>query len=284
MSAARWRAAALATVLALLAAALPTPAAASDGINLTGLHVYGGNVWHSENQFHLEWDPNPPTEAPSEVRYELLGAGGWILPGFPQVTVEAGLGSATISVPPIPGVYLFELWVHKTNEAATPNGPGSVVPLYFDDARAPAVSVSAPAWVAAGSPVPIRVAPPTAALPVSGIQGYAVSIDGTAGASPCARADRCASAEVDLPVGNTVGTISLPAPPEGVSYVHAVAVSGSGMDSARAATLAIGVDGTPPQVRLEGAPAGWAPGPVKVTAVASDPLSGMAAVGPGGPE
>ena len=79
------------------------------------------------------------------------------------------------------------------------------------------------------------------------------------------------------------GAISLPAPPEGISYVHAVAVSGSTMDSATAAVTPIGVDGTAPQVRLEGAPAGWAPGPVQLTARATDPLSGMAAAGPGGP-
>jgi hypothetical protein len=278
------RLAALVAVAALLLAALATPAAASDGINLTGLHVVGGDVWHANNQFQVEWDPNPPTSFPSEVRYEVLGAGGQILAGFPQVTVEGTLNKATVTVPPTPGVYLFELWVHKTNEVVTPNGPGAVVPLYFDDVRPPGVSASAPAWVAAGSPVPIHVAPPTAPLPVSGVQGYAVTIDAAANASPCARADRCAPAEIDLPVGNAPGAISLPAPPEGVSYVHAVAVSGSGMDSASAATLPIGVDGTPPQVRLEGAPRGWAAGPVKVTAVAADPLSGMAAAGPGGPE
>ena len=70
-----------------------------------------------------------------------------------------------------------------------------------------------------------------------------------------AGADRCAPAEVDLPAGTPSTPISLPAPPEGIGYVHAVAVSGSGMGSATAATLPIGVDGTPPQVRLEGAPA-----------------------------
>jgi len=76
VSAARSRAAAaLAVAVALLAATLPASAGASDGINLTGLHVIGGDVWHADNQFHLEWDPNPATSFPSEVRYELLGGG-----------------------------------------------------------------------------------------------------------------------------------------------------------------------------------------------------------------
>lgn len=269
--------------IALLALTLPRPARASDGITLTGLRVAGGNVWHADNQFRVEWDPNPPTPFESVVQYVVRGTGKELMPGFDLQTVENPWNVAIVSVPPAPGVYWFEAWDRRPLEVVNPDGPRAAVPLFFDDARPPAVSVSAPAWVAAGSPVPIHVAPPTS-LPASGIQGYAVSIDAAAGASPCARADRCAPAEVDLPGGIGDDVTSLPAPPEGVSYVHAVAVSGSGMDSAPAARLPIGVDGTPPQVRLEGAPAGWAAGPVKVTAVASDPLSGMAAAGPGGPQ
>ncbi len=55
------------------------------------------------------------------------------------------------------------------------------------------------------------------------------------------------------------------------------------MTSSGTATVAVGVDGTAPRVRLEGAPAGWAAGPVHLTAVATDELSGMAPAGPGGP-
>jgi hypothetical protein len=275
--------AALTLLLVLLAAALPSPAGASDGVNLTGLRVYGGNVWHAENEFFVEWDPNPPTEFESVVKYAVRGPGGAFLAGFPEHTIENPLSVQQVRVPPVPGVYWFEAWDYRP-QSITPNGPPVAVPLFFDDARPPAVSVSAPAWVAAGTPVPIHIAPPAAPLTVSGIQGYAVSIDAAASASPCARADRCAGGEIDVAVGIGDAVASLPAPPEGISYVHAVAVSGSGMDSASAATLPIGVDGTPPQVRLDGAPAGWAAGPVSVTAIASDPLSGMTAAGPGGPE
>jgi hypothetical protein len=275
--------AALATAVALLALALPSPAAANDGITLTGLRVQGGNVWHTFNQFVVEWDPNPGTSFETFIKYGVRGPGLVVLPGFPDQTADDSLNWAVLRVPPAPGIYYLEAWIYRAL-AQEPNGPRSAVPLLFDDSRPPAPSVSAPAWVAPETPVPIHVSPPTAPLPVSGIQGYAVSIDTAAGASPCARADRCAPAEVDLPVGLDDGATSLPAPAEGVSYVHAVAVSGSGMDSATPATQPIGVDGTPPRVRLEGAPTGWAAGPVKVTAVASDPLSGMAAAGPGGPE
>ena len=280
---ARARLGAALILITVLAAILPSPAGASDGVTLTGLRVYGGNVWHADNQFRVEWDPNPPTTFESVVKYGVRGSWGQYLPGFDNQTVENPWNVAVVSVPATPGVYWFEAWDYRPN-SVQPDGPPVAVPLYFDDARPPTVSVSAPAWVAAGTPIPIHVSPPAAPLPASGIQGYALSIDAAANASPCARADRCVAGEVDLPGGIGDVATSLPAPPEGVSYVHAVAVSGSGMDSATAATLPIGVDGTPPQVRLEGAPTGWAAGPVKVTAVAADPLSGMVAAGPGGPE
>ncbi len=271
------------SAVAALAVALPSAALASDGVNLTGLHVYGGDVWHADNQFHVEWDPNTQTGFKAVVQYAVRGPGDTFLPGFTVQTVEDGWNQAVVSVPPAPGVYWFVAWDDRPYSIENPDGPHVQVPLYFDDARPPAPAVAAPAWVAPGAPVAIHVAPPTAPLPVSGIQGYALSIDAATGASPCARADRCAPGEIDLP-GSGASSLSLPAPPEGISYVHAAAVSGSGMESTSAATVPIGVDGTPPQVRIEGAPAGWAAGPVMVTAAASDPLSGMAAAGPGGPE
>jgi hypothetical protein len=275
--------AALALGVVLLAAALPAIAGASDGTTLTGLHVFGGDAWHADNEFRLEWDANPPTPVATVIKYGVRSPTGKIMIGFDNHTVARDESVAVVSVPPAPGIYWFEAWDYHPNDVF-PDGPRVSVPLFFDDAQPSAVSVSAPAWVAAGAPVPIHIAPPPAPLPPSGIQGYAVSIDAAASASPCARTDRCSPAELDLHGGIGDGAISLPAPPEGISYVHAVAVSVSGMDSATAATLPIGVDGTPPGVRLEGSPEGWAPGPVKVTALATDPLSGMAADGPGGPQ
>lgn len=273
--------AALAAACALIAAAFPSAADASDGTTLTGLHVIGGDVWHAENEFWVEWDPNPPTTFRSVVMYAVRSFAGTYLPGFTERTAENPLHQVAVSVPPIPGAYRLEAWNHHPDDVF-PNGPRVSVPLYFDDARPGAVGVSAPEWVAAGSAVPIHVTGWTSPAPLSGIQGYAVSIDAAAGASPCAAAASCTPAEVDLPaaVGDTV---TLSAPPEGVSYVHAVAVSGTWRASSATATVPIGVDGTPPQMRLEGEPVGWAAGPVKVTAVASDALSGMTPAGPGGP-
>ena len=71
--------------------------------------------------------------------------------------------------------------------------------------------------------------------------------------------------------------------PEGTSYIHAVAVSGSGMKSAQAGTAVVHVDTTLPSARLSGAPAGWTNRPVQLTATATDDLSGMQAAGVNGP-
>src|SRR5262249_39363165 len=132
-----------------------------------------------------------------------------------------------VTVPPVPGVYVFEAndWGLYTT------GPVVSVPLYFDDARPGPVGIEAPEWVAAGSGLPIHLSAPAAPAPLAGIRGYAVSVDGSADGAPCTAADRCAPAEVDLPGGAGDDAITLRASAEGVSYVHAVAVSGSGMRS-----------------------------------------------------
>jgi hypothetical protein len=261
----------------LLAGLTAAPAPASDGYSITGLQVIEGGTWHSSPRFVVQWDPNPPTT--SSVIHWMVRPLEGPMPG-PAILGEdpARLGGTTIQLPPVPGVYIFE----SRQWSLSGPGPEVTAPLYFDDARPGAVAIEAPAWVAAGSALPIHLSAPAGALPVSGIRGYAVSVDDAAAGSPCAAADRCAGGELDLSggIGDTAATLQ--APPEGISYVHARAVSGSGMSSTTA-TRMIGVDGTPPQVRLEGAPAGWADGPVRVTAIATDPLSGTAAAGPGGP-
>jgi hypothetical protein len=275
------RARVLLTLALLAAATSPAAARASNGYELTGLQVTDGGVWHADPTFSVHWDPNPADKS-SVVHWGVANpaTGYGVLFGEDP---ERWNG-ATVHLPPVPGVYLFEAnnW-QSLVYGPEQFGPTVRAPLYFDDARPRPVSIAAPAWVAAGTVVPIRLSHPAAPLPISGITGYAVSIDGVAEGAPCVRADRCAGGEVDLAGGVGQDSISLTAPPEGISYVHAVAVSGSGMASSSTATVAIGVDGTAPRVRLEGAPAGWAAGPVHLTALATDELSGMAPAGPGGP-
>jgi hypothetical protein len=135
-------------------------------------------------------------------------------------------------------------------------------------------------WVLGVEPAMLEIDPPQASGPLPDIHGYAISVDRGAGSAPCASATHCEASEIDL-VGEA-GSVSLGILPQGVNFVRAVAVSGAGVPSA-VSTATVRVDGSPPLVSLHGAPAGWSNGPVQVTALAQDPLSGMAAAGPLGP-
>jgi hypothetical protein len=259
-------------LLSLVGAVLLSPAAASasDGHTLTGLHLGEAYVWSSYNRFSISWDPNPTGSPP--VEYQLRRPDGGSIPGYPTlITEEPGVNMSV----PGPGIYLFQVW--------NPGGPVAQVPIYYDDARPAPPLLRAPTWVAAGQPIPVHVSMPPGPLPVSDIQGFAVTLDSQSDGRPCAKLDRCATAELNLGGTPSDHSIVLRPLPEGIGYVHAVAASYSGMESTAVVTARVGVDGTPPAVHLEGVPEGWSADPVRVTAVAADALSGMAADGPNGP-
>ena len=272
----------IALALACLSpAVLPATSGASDGFRLTGLRVEGGYVWHAENSFVVEWDPNPPGTEP--VQYGIRNAELASIPGIPDGgTRESFLGA--VHVPPVPGLYFFEArnWRGPYEIGADAYGPPSYVPLFFDDVPPAPATVTAPASIAAGGGILAQVAPPTAPPPASGIVGYSVRLDSQPDGAPCGGSGHCAASELTV-MGGGPGQIRFPSPPEGISYVHAVAVSGSGMASSAVATVPVVVDGSPPAVQLEGASSGWSAVPVRVTAVAVDRLSGMDAAGPSGP-
>src|SRR5262249_33657432 len=119
--------------------------------------------------------------------------------------------------------------------------------------------------------------------PPSGIRGYAVSVDRDPAGAPCAAADRCSEDETDLREGIENDRISLGALPEGTSFVHVLAVSGSGKRSRQVGSAEVRVDATLPDVSLAGAPEGWSSDPVRLVASATDALSGMAPSGLDGP-
>jgi hypothetical protein len=148
---------------------------------------------------------------------------------------------------------------------------------------APARPVAPGGWLAAGVPAVVRIEHPAPPLPISGIRGYAVSVDRGGEILPCAEPDLCTVAETDLSGGIDDDTISLGLLPEGASTVRAVAVSGSGVPSAVVESTTVRVDASPPAVRLSGLVGGWANHPVPLAATASDRLSGMDAAGPAGP-
>lgn len=250
-------------------------------VNLT---VSGGeNAWHAENNFRLEWERPPVADQGfpiTAIDFRVRNAAGRVV-----VAENRRLGDAAsidhIHVPATPGAYTADVWLEGPGGE---RGPPVSATLRFDDARpGPAQPLGPPGWVAGNAATIVTIEPPLAPQPISGIRGYAVSVDRGSGILPCVTGKWCSPAETDLQGGIGDTTLSLGFLPEGTSVVRAVAVSGSGVRSAEAHSAIVRVDATRPQLALAGVPRGWATGPVRLAATATDALSGMAANGPSGP-
>jgi hypothetical protein len=242
------------------------------------LQVDGGeDNWHPWQMFALSWS-NPPGVA--AVHYRLLGPDGGVLIGD-RTLPRAATSIEHLSVPAAPGAYTAEVWLEDAKGA---QGPTVSAKLRFDDARPGAVEpLPPPAWIGRSAfPYAIRLTHPSGPLPISGIRGYAVSTDSSPSGSPCASAV-CSAAEIDLQGGIAGDSLALAELPEGINYLHATAVSGSGTPSLTGSTI-LRVDKTEPLTRIQGVPQGWSKEPVKLVAEASDPASGMVSTGStGGP-
>lgn len=267
------------TALAFLVGA-STAAAQAPLVYPSNLQVFGGAGWHAENDFRISWNPLPaPSNAAiTGVDFQLLDRGGNVLalaeglPGWMTVLEHIQV--------PAPGAYLAGVRLEASGEP----GPWAGVWLLFDDARPAPIQPRAPSrWVAGGEPATVQFEHPAEPLPISGIRGYAVSVESLEGASPCAGDDRCSLDETDLRGGIGADLLSLGALPEGLHVVHAVAVSGAGLRSPEVGSTVVRVDASRPTLSLEGVPGGWVSGPQRLTARAWDQLSGMTAAGPGGP-
>jgi hypothetical protein len=253
---------------ALAALLLLAPVAAAAPPPPTNLEVQGGeDAWHPDRAFRLRWR-NPAGVA--AVRYRVRGPLGTV--AVPTHRLPWAATEVTVEVPPLPGAYTAEVWLE---DAIGAQGGAATARLRFDDARpGETAPVPAAAWIGrTGFPFTVRLERPGGAPPLSGIRGYAVSIGAAPGANPCAMPDRCTEAETDLRGGND--SLSIPELPEGTTYVHAVAVSGSGVRSATIGRAVLRVDKTDPVTRLAGAPPGWTNRAVPLVATATDAGSGM---------
>lgn len=260
-------------IAALLAIALAAPAAATAASG--ELSPLAGSSWQADREFAIAWDPIAPPD-PIDAVYRIYDSQGELAVAFRR---PLDLMLKDVEVPESPDAYTLEAWLRN---GSGERGPPSTAVLRFDNAPpAPPQLDSPPEWTLGTEPVAVGVEGPSVPPPLSGVAGYAISLDSGSGSAPCAQPDRCLAGEVDV-AGPAGGVVPFGTLPEGVHFVRAVAVSGAGVPS-QVATAAVRVDGSAPVLSLEGAPAGWSDRPVLVTARAADPLSGMGAAGPLGP-
>jgi hypothetical protein len=265
---------AVVTVLALVGASAAGAAFAPLDLRVDG----GEESWQAKRDFALRWS-NPAAVA--AVHYRLLGplgetALGETTLGWPATAIQH------LSVPAVPGTYTAEVWLEDADGA---EGTPVSAKLHYDNT--PPGPVEAPlvsGWIGrAAFPYTLHLGHPTGPSPLAGIRGYAVSIDQAADGSPCAEADVCDEAETDLRGGVAGDSLAIGELPEGTNYLHAVAVSGSGVRSTTPGSAVLRVDTTDPVTRLEGASGDWSSRPLTLTATATDAASGMVAAGDSGP-
>jgi hypothetical protein len=277
----RWIANSPLVLLLAFAGALPAAADAAEPLRIENLQVEGGEAtWHASNGFRLDWTqvPGPPVR-PRAVVYRLFDPEGHLVAGPVRNTETVDL-IFPLEVPEVPGIYTAEVWLE--DDEGRP-GPPSRASLRFDDEAPPPPTPQAPAgWLAGHESAELKIGHPAGTLPLSGIRGYALSLDPGGGSYPCAHPAWCSVAETDLPRGIGDDAISLGTLPEGETYARVVAVSGSGVASPVASAV-FKSDATLPRLSLQGAPPGWSNGPVRLTVLSADDLSGMALDGPTGP-
>jgi hypothetical protein len=273
-----------ALIVAMFAALLTAPTIAPPQASASpprpaDLRVVGGDRWHADNRFSLAWTSPPSSNPPlARTHYRVRDPQGNTIAASFVYRTEGGVG--TLTVPKIPGVYGAEVWFENT---AGEQGPVAVTSLRYDHTRPAAIELgSVSHWIGRTAfPLRVRIGYPPGTEPLAGIRGYAVAIDDSRGGIPCAAADRCTEAETAARGGIADDQLAIPALPEGTSYLHAVAVSGSGMKSATSAHATLRVDLSDPVTRLAGALPGWTNRAVSLTATATDNASGMAVGGSG---
>jgi hypothetical protein len=263
----------LAGLMALaVAIAAPSSAQADETPPPLNLRAYGiAEAWRTQRGYTLAWDNRSEGDPPIvAIHYRVRNAAQ-------AVTKERRIDWAPAlkdTLPEVPGVYTAEVWFEN---AIGKEGPPASAQLRFDDMRPmQAGPIQIPRWLGrAAFPYTVRLSYPSSEVPISGIAGYAVALDSNATGDPCAAKDRCAGSEIDLDAGPGDSMLPIVGLPEGVSYIHVVAVSGSGMKSVLPRHALFQVDLTDPVTQLAGDPGTWTNKPVTLTATASDSGSGM---------
>ncbi len=189
-----------AVLIALLALVAAAPATAGPAAQLypINLRVNGGEAgWHPDNDFRLDWD-RPPAAAGFPIaatHYRVRDASGaTVIPATRLPWDKPEIDH--IHLPAVPGVYTAEVWLEGPGREL---GPSVRAALRFDSAApGPVQPRVSPGWISGDAPALVRLERPAGPLPISGIRGYAISVDRGAGTSPCAVQGRCALGETDI--------------------------------------------------------------------------------------
>lgn len=255
-----------------------------------GLLVNGAaeTDWTAANDFDLSWS-NPAqasTEAPlGTVHYRVREPGADYDSG-PQTVPGSGAESLDDLAMPHPGRFEVSVWTEDEAGNVDQASARSVTVKFDDTVPGVARPENANGWLdraQSGQVFEQRwYAPTSAETPPSGIQGYAVVVDQQPITDPCdidgsgGIAAECGSDEITHP-GIENNSVAIQNLPEGSSFVHIAAVSGSGIKSGRIGHTELKVDRTDPTSVLTGASGpGWANREVLLEVAASDSGSGMA--------
>ena len=221
--------------------------------------VGGEDTWHADNDFALGWT-NPPASGPplaASTTGSATRRGRWSAQADLSRAGDGDRAPAPCRRRPAPTAPKS-----GSRTPAATQGPAVSAQLRFDDARPGAgrARLGPRGWIGRTAlPLHVRLGHPAgaaAALRHPRLRG--LDRPRPAAARPAPAADRCSAAETDLRGGVGDDALSLGDLPEGISYVHAVAVSGSGMTLGReSASAIVRVDKTDRSRSLAGAPAGW---------------------------
>jgi hypothetical protein len=273
----------LATALSLLAVgSFAAEGAAANPPAPIGLQVEDGEGWHPTNLFNLEWTiPEPEGSALAAVRYRFRDSTGTFVGS--EVRIEGVVSRLNgLRAPGLSGAYTIEVWFE---DSGGEEGPPATAWLRYDNATPADASVRpVEGWIGRNSfPFTIRIEPPEGAPPISGLRGYAVSVDDVPLGEPCAGSIVCTDSETNHPGGAGDLLHTIPELPEGTHHVHVLAVSGSRRRSRYAAHTPLLVDKTYPTTTISGVPPGWTNRAVVLTVTATDTGSGMTDGAPGDP-
>ena len=234
----------------------------------TGMAVDGGDGWRSSRAFTVRWKNPPGQFAPiAKSHWQLCRTGGSCTTG---TAASASLESAAVQVPDQAGDYTLRVRLEDAAGNTAGANLSDVVHLRYDPTPpGKAQGKVGNGWVnaveATDYPVPLDLAP-NEVEPISGIKGYSITTDGS-------------DPDTTIEAAGRKPTHHIPQLPDGDVTIKSRAVSGAGVPATKIGQVQVKVDGSPPDIAVDGAPspARWVREPVTIKLTGTDARSGMAA-------